>query len=35
LKIYEKVGFQIDNIEKSSIKSDNKFYDKITMSIKR
>ncbi len=35
VKTYEKVGFHIDNIEKSSIKSDNKFYDKITMSIKR
>jgi len=35
VKIYEKVGFHIDNIEKKSIKSDNKFYDKITMSIKR
>ena len=35
IKTYEKAGFQIDKIEKKSIKWGSEFYDRIVMSVTR
>jgi len=35
LRVYEKVGFEVVNIEKNSIRHENELFDRVVMAIKK